>query len=619
MTVAASLLSGLLSSIVTAAEQPPPPSKAPAPAVVTPQPAAVAAAEKPTAAQLETWRQTMVKAPRPNKACYAATYPDTQWHEVTCGPKPTKLYPPRPGTGILPEIVGGPNGVDYLAQVTGNITQAEGSFDPNGTVVGSECSVPCDESTDTCQPNLTCSSPGAVANSFSLQLNANTFTGTAICNGAPPPSAALGPCQGWQQFVYDSGGGVSIQYWLTPWGPPGSTCPSGFNQFNYPTEVDCYNIVGATNGIPSALPTQLPQITLTGSVAGVVGSTDNLTLFVSGMMSSLPGDNLFLDLSSNWHITEFNVFGNGDNSQAVFSSGSTVVPRVGVTSGTTNGPGCDFKSLTGETNNLVLANVPPTTVELTPAPGVTPMPALVFTESIPSSGPGTCADAASVGDTHLTTFDGLKYDFQATGDFLLAQSGNLTVQTRQALSATNPNWIKNAAINKAVAVQMGTTRVALYIWPVRLVVDGKTTDLAEGKTVSLPSGVNIALRSGVNIIASPAGDVVFVTANNNGINTWLDVSVGLGHTPAPDARGLLGNPSGNAHDLKTANSTVLSAVSFTALYHGYADSWRLQPNQSMLEADPTVTAGVPDKPFFASDLDAQSEQTARAVLPRPTL
>jgi hypothetical protein len=187
------------------------------------------------------------------------------------------------------------------------------------------------------------------------------------------------------------------------------------------------------------------------------------------------------------------------------------------------------------------------------------------------------------------------------------------------LSATNPNWIKNAAINKAVAVQMGTTRVALYIWPVRLVVDGKTTDLAEGKTVSLPSGVNIALRSGVNIIASPAGDVVFVTANNNGINTWLDVSVGLGHTPAPDARGLLGNPSGNAHDLKTANSTVLSAVSFTALYHGYADSWRLQPNQSMLEADPTVTAGVPDKPFFASDLDAQSEQTARAVLPRPTL
>jgi hypothetical protein len=160
---------------------------------------------------------------------------------------------------------------------------------------------------------------------------------------------------------------------------------------------------------------------------------------------------------------------------------------------------------------------------------------------------------------------------------------------------------------------MGQTRVGLYIWPVRLVVNGTTTALAEGKTVSLPSGVNIALRSGVYIIASPNGDIVFVTANNNNINTWLDVKVGLGHTPAPTARGLLGNPSGNAHDLKTADGTVLAATSFTDLYRRYADGWRLQPNQSMLEADPKVKVGVPDKPFYASDLDAQSAAHARAV------
>jgi len=172
---------------------------------------------------------------------------------------------------------------------------------------------------------------------------------------------------------------------------------------------------------------------------------------------------------------------------------------------------------------------------------------------------------------------------------------------------TNPNWIKNATINKAVAVEMGKTRVALYIWPVRLVVDGKATDLAEGKTVALPSGVNVALRSGVYVIAGPTGNTVRVTANNNNINTWLDVTVGLGHTPAPEARGLLGNPGGNAHDLKTADGTVLAAVSFADLYQRYAESWRLAPNQSMLE-DPTVTAG--DKPFFASDLDAQSAERA---------
>ena len=607
--VVASLLSGLSSSRAAAAEPGAPAAK---------EPAAAAAAEKPTAAQLETWRQTLAKTPRPKKACYTATYPDTTWHEAPCKPKSTKLYPPRRGTGILPELVGGPGGVDYSAQVTGHISQAEGSFDPSGTVVSSQCSVPCDPMTDVCAPNLTCSSPGATPNDFSLQLNTQFFANTMTCNNAP----VAGICQGWQQFVYDSGGGGSIQYWLAPWAPMGTACPPGFTSFQYaPTPgdpnppVDCYNIVGNSTPIPSALATALPQITVMGSAAGVIGPTDTLTIFVGGMGGSSPGDNLFPDLSSVWQFAEFNIFGNGNNSQGVFNSGSTVVPHVGVTSGTTSGPDCDFKSFTGETNNLTLGNVPPTTAELAPAPGVTPMPALIFTETNPAlpGAPMACAGAVSVGDTHLTTFDGLKYDFQATGDFLLAQSGDLTVQTRQALSVTNPNWIKNAAINKAVAVQMGQTRVGLYIWPVRLVVDGKTTDLAEGKTVSLPSGVNLALRSGVYIIASPNGDVVFVTANNNNINTWLDVTVGLGHTPAPNARGLLGNPSGNAHDLKTADGAVLAAVAFTDLYQRYAASWRLPANQSMLEADPKVTAGVPDKPLVASDLDADSEQKARAA------
>ena len=107
--------------------------------------------------------------------------------------------------------------------------------------------------------------------------------------------------------------------------------------------------------------------------------------------------------------------------------------------------------------------------------------------------------------------------------------------------------------------------------------------------------------------------MLFVTANNNNINTWLDIRVGLGHTPAPDARGLLGNPGGNATELKTADGTILRTVSFPDLYQRYAESWRLQPNQSMSEADPKVTAGVPDKPFYASDLDAQSAEHARAI------
>ena len=182
----------------------------------------------PTAVELESWRKTIVKTPRPKKACFVANYPETVWHEVACKPPIRKLFPPKRGKGIRFETVGGPNGVDFVPGVTGHSFEAEGSFDP-GTTVGSECSVPCDVTTDTCPANPTCSISGSVPNAYSLQMNTQTFSGTSACSGAPA-AGAWGQCEGWQQFVYDSdGSGGSIQSWMVPYGPQGSTCPSGWN------------------------------------------------------------------------------------------------------------------------------------------------------------------------------------------------------------------------------------------------------------------------------------------------------------------------------------------------------------------------------------------------------
>ena len=623
----AGLLLGAMPGRAAAAETETPAAK---------EPVSAAAAQKPTAEQQETWRQSILKIPRPNNTgCFTAKYPDTQWSEVPCAKPPHKLFlPRRPGASPLQQVggvVGGVSGPDFSAAVEPRfLSKSESGFDA-ATVAGPECSAPCDTTTDTCPANLTCTTPGAVADAYSLQLNTKPFQ-TVECKNSPNPNPPGSPdnplaCHGWEQFVYEGGGGGFIQYWLTNYGPPGATCPA-------PISASCQNgvadgpqtdgwcpvpIYGGTDCVvngPAAVPAPAAAPTsasLSGmKIEGTVSNAtvyDSITVTVGGQPYTKSGGKYFSDMDKKWDESEFNVFGDGGGSQAVFGSGTTLRVRVGADSGVTTGPGCDDTSFTGESNNLTLGNTPPSNV----MPG--PMPALVFTESFPApaGSPATCADAVSVGDTHLTTFDGLKYDFQATGDFLLAQSGDFTVQTRQALSVTNPNWIKNAALNKAVAVQMGKTKVALYIWPVRLVVDGKTTALAEGKTITLSSGVDIALRSGVYIIASPTGGVVFVTANNNNINTWLDIRVGLGHTPAPDARGLLGNPGGNATELKTADGSILRTVSFPDLYQRYAESWRLQPNQSMLEADPKVTAGVPDKPFYASDLDAQSAEHARAI------
>lgn len=183
--VVASLLSGVLSSRATAAQPEVPASKELVPAPTTGQ---------PTAAELESWRRTILKTPRPN-GCFTATYPEKQWREVPCKTPPHKLYPPAKGGAPRPGIVGGGDGNDYSAQVTGHVSWAEGSFDL-GTVVSSN-------------------------SDYSLQLNTKPFT-TKTCNASPAP----GSCQGWEQYVYDSIYGAFIQYWLLSYGPAGTNCPT---------------------------------------------------------------------------------------------------------------------------------------------------------------------------------------------------------------------------------------------------------------------------------------------------------------------------------------------------------------------------------------------------------
>ena len=222
---------------------------------------------------------------------------------------------------------------------------------------------------------------------------------------------------------------------------------------------------------------------------------------------------------------------------------------------------------------------------------------------------GHCQSGISMGDTHLTTFDGLLYDFQASGDFLLADSNTgFVVQTRQASGA--PMW-PSAAVNKAVATRMGETRVAICLEPTRLVVDGKPETLDSGKARSLPGGVELSRSGEVYVITRRSGETVRAELHTG----WINVSVGLGHAPHVVVRGLLGNADGNtADDIATKTGTVLpQPVSFAELYHRYAESWRIPPGESLLCEERRAESGVPEQPFYAVDLNPKTYEHARAV------
>jgi hypothetical protein len=559
LMIVASLVSDLLSPFPALAQAGASPSVQPGPTPSSPP----AITRSPSAENLAAWRKSMVATPRPTKGCFTATYPDTKWQEVQCAAPAKHFY--QPNSGPRPFNVGDGNN-DVAAQVTGHISTAIGSFDP-GTVVTSEQEV-----------------PGPIPNAYSLQLNTKPFT-TKTCGSVPG-------CKGVEQFIFSNyyEKKVFIEYWLDN----DSSCPPGWSK----APPDCSINSSMSMPVPPQMAATLGTETLTGAVGS---GGDSVFLSIGSTMYTVPGDNLFPDLASNWQAAEFNVFGDGSGSEAQFGTGTTIVVRTSVDSGTTSAPSCLAKSWTGETNNLSFGTAP-----VAPTPGA--FPAIVFTESSTGSAPSACASATSIGDTHLTTFDGLHYDFQASGDFVLAEAGSdFIVQTRQESGA--PTW-PLASVNKAVATQMGKTRVAIYIEPTQLTIDGQPNDLADGKTLSLPTGVRVSRQGNLYVVTSQSGDSVQAVLNS----TWINVTVGLGQAPQTQARGLLGNPNGTANALATANGTVLTIpVSFTDLYHSYADSWLVQPNQSLFTDPTTIPPGIPDKPFYASDLDPQVYARIRAI------
>lgn len=213
--------------------------------------------------------------------------------------------------------------------------------------------------------------------------------------------------------------------------------------------------------------------------------------------------------------------------------------------------------------------------------------------------------AMAAGDTHITTFDGLHYDFQAAGEFVLVENGpDFQVQNRQASGA--PNW-PNADVNKAIAVRMGKSRVEVYIEPTRLVVDGAEKSLEDGKSIQLPTGVRIKRRDNDYVISDDVGNRVQTTLNK----TWINVAVTLGHASTVSAGGLLGNPRGNARELIAANKSVLKEpVAFNDLYHKYGDSWRVAANASLFSVKSNIKIEAALAPFRPEDLDEATRATA---------
>jgi polyhydroxyalkanoate synthesis regulator protein len=214
----------------------------------------------------------------------------------------------------------------------------------------------------------------------------------------------------------------------------------------------------------------------------------------------------------------------------------------------------------------------------------------------------------SWGDPHYVTADGLIYDMQACGEFVLVETRNvsdpspLTVQTRTAL------YGPNVSVNTAVATLVDGHRVTIDTResePLR--IDGQVTTIASGDSAALGSG-QIHYDGGVYSIVFPTQERLIVTDRGSYVDVRLCASA---DRPDGSLHGLLGNFDGNAaNDLATRDGTVLpTQPTFAQLYDTFANSWRITQAESLFD----YRAGESTATFSGDNCPIQ--KTSRASLP----
>jgi Bacterial Ig-like domain (group 3) len=544
------------------------------------------------AAKREAWRKVITRVRFPKPGCFNASYPSTEWKEVPCSTKPPPLQLPPPGQGagrVILENVGLGDSNDWAAGVSGLISTAEGeiiSVTPGTTETDS----------------LTTES-----DQFSLQLNSQHFT-TPLCNGGNAG------CYGWQQFVFANQGGMGlssqavafIQYWLVNWGT--TPCPGeAWRQQGSDCIINVANNP-TTWGALSA--SSLSGATVTAHAGQSASDLDNVMVVTASGNAQATATANYLNLNVIWNAAEFNVFGYGYGSTANFSNGTTVVVKTGVNSGVTNPPLCVQESFTGEQNSLNLANKTGTsTLVCCPYGGGSPNIQFIETNARPPQ-TGICGSTQIVGDTHITTANSVRYDFQSAGEFVsLRDSNGDEIQTRQAPVSTTfigtdayDGLTTCVSLNTAVAARVGEHRVTyepnlsgvpdprglqLRIDGVPIALGPYGRDLGNGGRV-FKSAIGADLE-----IDFPDGKTLFVTP------TWWDSQSKWYLNVVVTHLGLVSSPGGIAGPI--ANDSWLPALPsgaslgpmpgplddrYATLYSKFADAWRITNTNSLFDYAP---------------------------------
>jgi hypothetical protein len=186
------------------------------------------------------------------------------------------------------------------------------------------------------------------------------------------------------------------------------------------------------------------------------------------------------------------------------------------------------------------------------------------------------------GDVHMTTFDGLKYDFQAVGDFVAVQSTAPDDPWQfQIRTASFPGA---SSITTGLAAVLGNVRVTFDLGRDDLLhLDGVSDILAIGELQTFSGDTLSRLSEAVYKLSWSGGESVVITDVDN---VCLDWTVALGPNDGPGSiQGLLGGHSGQATDFKLPDGTILAQPNDDEILGIFANAWRVSPGTSLFDED----------------------------------
>lgn len=213
---------------------------------------------------------------------------------------------------------------------------------------------------------------------------------------------------------------------------------------------------------------------------------------------------------------------------------------------------------------------------------------------------------------HISTVDGLRYGFQADGEYLIMSSidGEVVVQIRQEMWKTNPK----VSVNTAVAMNVAGDRVESYVSPGNVL-------MVNGVATALPTGWDeLALPNGGWIYPSQQGGIVsfhvqwpnseFTAVVIHHANGSLDY--GNSKDDARKYQGMFGNMDGDPkNDFYVRGIEALPTPPTAENIAIVGESWRVQSTENLFRDGRHVGAKPAAAQLTMADLNPQARDAAK--------